>query len=113
MTYFIDVKRKNELKSKYRKLSILYHPDKGGKLEKMQEINSEYNLLKHTFGVFPDSLQNVLVGNFVYVNKSICLVTSVNSKLFKAKSFKTEREAIFDKETGYGVFNLKFKAYAK
>ena len=112
MTHFIDIKEKGDLKSRYRKLSFINHPDKGGEVEKMQEINSEYNLLKHTFGVFPEKLQNVMVGNFVFVNKSTCVVVAVENNLFKAKSFKTAREAMFDKETGYGVFNLNIKAYA-
>ena len=46
MTYFADVKEKKDLISKYRRLSLLYHPDKGGVLEKMQAINEEYNMLK-------------------------------------------------------------------
>jgi len=112
MTYFADVKEKQDLKSKYRKLSFLYHPDKGGQLEKMQAINEEYNLLKHTFGMFPEDLLNVKVGNFVYVNKSLCLVTKVEGKLFYAKSFNSHRVAMFDKSTGYGLFNLKIRAYA-
>ena len=112
MTYFADVKEITDLKAKYRKLSVLYHPDKGGQLEKMQEINEEYNMLKQTFGKFPKNLRHVRVGNFVYVNKSLCLVTKVESKLFYAKSYKTGRVAMFDKDTGYGVFNFNIRAYA-
>ena len=112
MTYFADVKEKKELKSKYRKLSIMNHPDKGGQLVRMQEINEEYNKLKNTFGIFPKDLRHVMVGNFIYVNKSTCVVTKVEEKLFVAKSFKTNRVAMFDKDTGYGVFNLKIRAYA-
>ncbi len=111
MTYFTDVKAKEELKSKYRKLSLLYHPDKGGQQEKMKEINAEYNILKHTFGKFPNDLRNIEVGNFVYVNRSMCVVTRVEDKLFEAKSFKTSRVAMFEKDTGYGLFNFKIKAY--
>ncbi|PLX18920.1 MAG: hypothetical protein C0597_05740 [Marinilabiliales bacterium] len=112
MTYFTDVKEKTDLKSKYRRLSFLSHPDKGGQLDKMQAINEEYNMLKSTFGKFPKSLRTVRVGNFVYVNKSLCLVTKVEQKLFYAKSFQTNRIAMFDKDTGYGVFNLNIRAYA-
>lgn len=111
MTYFADVKERSDLKSKYRKLSLLYHPDKGGQLEKMQAINREYNMLKNTFGVFPKDLRKVQVGNFVYVNKSICIVFKVEDKLFYAKSFNTGRVAMFAKDTGYGLFNFKIKAY--
>jgi len=111
MTYFTDVKEISDLKSKYRRLSLLYHPDKGGELEKMKAINQEYNILKHTFGKFPSNLKNVQVGNFVYVNQSLCVVTKVEDKLFHAKSFMTNRTAMFAKDTGYGLFNFKIRAY--
>ena len=111
MTYFLDIKQKTDLKLRYRQLSLVYHPDKGGDLAKMQAINEEYNKLKNTFGVFPKDLRQVKVGNFVYVNKSICIVFKVERKLFYAKSFNTGRVAMFDKETGYGLFNFKIRAY--
>jgi len=112
MTFFTDVKEKKDLKSKYRKLSFINHPDKGGKLDKMQAINEEYRMLKHSFGIFPKDLRNVMVGNFIYVNNSTCVVTKVEDKLFTAKSFETNRVAMFAKDTGYGVFNFKIRAYA-
>lgn len=111
MTYFLDVKQKNDLKTRYRQLSLVYHPDKGGDLTKMQAINEEYNKLKNTFGVFPKDLRQVQVGNFVYVNKSICIVFKVERKLFYAKSFTTGKVAMFDKQTGYGLFNFKIRAH--
>jgi hypothetical protein len=111
MTYFLDVKEKSALKNRYRQLSLVYHPDKGGEIEKMKEINQEYNILKHTFGVFPSDLRKVRVGNFVFVNKSVCIIFKVEKKLFYAKSFVTGRVAMFDKTTGYGLFNFKIKAH--
>ncbi|MGC9375523.1 MAG: J domain-containing protein [Bacteroidales bacterium] len=111
MTYFIDVKEKADLKSKYRQLSLLYHPDRGGEVEKMQAINEEYNMLKKSFGIFPRRLQEVQVGNFVFVNQSLCMVFKVESRLFYAKSFRTGRVAMFAKDTGYGVFNFKVRAH--
>ena len=111
MTYFSDIKSKNELKTTYRKLSIINHPDKGGTVEIMQNINYEYSLIKNTFGIIPQRLETAKIGNFIFVNKSTCIVTGVNNTLIKAKSLNTKREAIFDKETGYGLFNLRSKAY--
>ena len=111
MTYFLDVKEKSDLKSTYRKLSLAYHPDKGGEVKKMQAINEEYNMLKNTFGIIPKDLRKVRVGNFVFVNKSLCIVFKVEDKLFYAKSLNTGRIAMFVKETGYGLFNFKIKAY--
>ena len=34
-----------ELKSLYRKLAMRHHPDRGGNVETMQEVNSEYDIL--------------------------------------------------------------------
>lgn len=111
MTYFLDVQEKSALKNRYRQLSLAYHPDKGGEIEKMKAINQEYNMLKNTFGIFPGDLRKVRVGNFVFVNKSVCIVFKVEKKLFYAKSFATGRVAMFDKTTGYGVFNFKIRAH--
>jgi len=44
MGYFSNASTPDELKARYRDLSKRYHPDKeGGSLEKMQEINAEYD----------------------------------------------------------------------
>jgi len=111
MTYFSEIRTKDELKATYRRLSIINHPDKGGVLEEMQKINNEYSLIKNTFGIIPERLEHAQIGNFVYVNKSICIVTHTDKALMKVKSLKTRREAIVDKQTGYGLFNLRIKAY--
>lgn len=42
MKYFNDCITLNDVKAKYRALAMLHHPDKGGNLQTMQEINSEY-----------------------------------------------------------------------
>ncbi len=44
-TYFENVKTIEELKRQYKTLAFKYHPDKGGKVEDMQAINAEYDLL--------------------------------------------------------------------
>ena len=43
--YFKNVKSYNELKSTYKELLKVNHPDNGGDLTKMQEINAEYDVL--------------------------------------------------------------------
>ena len=45
MKYFKNVKDIKELKKEYKKLAFENHPDRGGKLEVMQEINKEYEKL--------------------------------------------------------------------
>ena len=50
MTYFNDITTIEELKKKYRKLCQMNHPDNGGNVETMAQINNEYakmfNILK-------------------------------------------------------------------
>ena len=41
--YFEKCQDLNELKSVYKKLALQYHPDCGGDLRIMQEINAEYD----------------------------------------------------------------------
>ena len=43
MRFFKDCKTKEEVKKLYRELAKQYHPDKGGDLVIMQEINKEYS----------------------------------------------------------------------
>lgn len=43
--YFKNVKSYNELKSTYKELLKANHPDNGGDLAKMQEINAEYDVM--------------------------------------------------------------------
>lgn len=49
--YFKGVSTLQELKAAYKKLASVFHPDNGGDLERMQELNAEYdqlfNTLKH------------------------------------------------------------------
>ena len=45
-TYFVPApKTAEELKAMYRKLAMLHHPDRGGNLEAMKQVNSEYDEL--------------------------------------------------------------------
>lgn len=40
----------DELKAKYRTLSLQNHPDRGGSVEMMQDVNQAYDLLKRNLG---------------------------------------------------------------
>lgn len=40
--FFYNVKTLEDLRGQYRKLVMIYHPDKGGKTEDMQALNAEY-----------------------------------------------------------------------
>ena len=43
--WFTNVKTLDELRTAYRKLALIHHPDKGGSTSDMQEINNEYEEL--------------------------------------------------------------------
>lgn len=45
MKWFNNPTTAEELKEQYRKLAMKYHPDMGGDVEKMKEINNEYDIL--------------------------------------------------------------------
>lgn len=42
MNYFRDCKTQEEVKAEFKRLAKINHPDKGGSVEVMQMINSEY-----------------------------------------------------------------------
>ena len=110
MTFITEVSDVKELKRTYRRLAMIHHPDKGGSIELMQRINEEYSIWQSGLDCIPDALENVQVGNTVYINGTKSIVTFVDEKSFKAKSTITKREALFDKKTGLGVFMLSFRA---
>lgn len=43
MEYFLGLHTVEEIKSKYRRLAMHYHPDRGGDAEAMKSINREYH----------------------------------------------------------------------
>ncbi len=43
MKYFSECKTIDEVKATYKTLAKMHHPDKGGNLQTMQEINNEYS----------------------------------------------------------------------
>ncbi len=45
MKWFRNINTLDELRTMYRKLALLHHPDRGGSTQDMQEINAEYELL--------------------------------------------------------------------
>lgn len=45
MKWFTNPKTLEELKKQYKQFAMKYHPDRGGNLKDMQEINAEYDEL--------------------------------------------------------------------
>lgn len=49
MKWFTNINDLSELRTAYKKLAVLHHPDKGGSTADMQEINNEYDILSKRF----------------------------------------------------------------
>ena len=45
MTYFAQCKTLDDLKKEFRRLAMIHHPDRGGDVETMKEINNEYDMM--------------------------------------------------------------------
>ena len=110
MAFFEDIADLNELKSAYRQLVMLYHPDRGGDNEKMKQLNYEYARYLKLLSNPPKTLSEVRKGHVIMVNNSRSIVTEVGSDYFKARSLVTKREAYFSKTTGYALLNFKLRA---
>jgi len=47
--YFIDLTEESEIKAKYKELAKEHHPDRGGDVEIMKQINAQYILVLRGF----------------------------------------------------------------
>jgi curved DNA-binding protein CbpA len=105
-----DIENEMQARLNYKRLALLYHPDMGGNEEIMREINQEYEKVKKRIKKFRKGLENLKPGDRVMVNGTECEVTAVFDKTFIAKAKGRHRLAVFDKKTGYSVYDKKFKA---
>lgn len=110
MKYFNRVSTLSELKLLHRRLAMLNHPDIGGDVSVMMQINSEYELVKRKFLAYKQKFGHVTEGDLVVVNGSISEVIQVSSDCFKAKSSYSFRIAEFSKVDGVCLSNPKFIA---
>ncbi len=110
MAFFERVMTIEELKSAYRRLVMMYHPDRGGDAEKMKALNYEYARRLRKLSAPLTSLNEVCVGHVVKVNNTESVVTEVYRDYFKARSRATGREAYFSKSTGFAMLNFRFRA---
>jgi hypothetical protein len=105
-----------ELKRYYRQLAAKHHPDRGGNLEIMQAINSEYQHLIDTFKTnfrkvcANESFYNLKPGQTIYVNATECKVLHVDQHTFRVVAKDRPRQASFDIKTGVGLLNSRWKA---
>jgi hypothetical protein len=108
--FFEHIKSKQELKAEYRRLARKYHPDLGGDATVFSSLTEEYKVCKSKLGAYRKMLSDVQQGDTVWVNGTECEVTWVGSEVFIAKAKGRAKHAVFNKETGYGLSNSKYRA---
>jgi curved DNA-binding protein CbpA len=134
--YFGDVISATQLKKEYRKLAAKHHPDKGGRICDMQNINSEYHhylslLEKHatykkpqeqgrtTDNIHPFKAKaspsscdfsKIKIGETVYVNGTECEVLEVRHDDFRIVAKGRSRQALINKSSGRGSLNPRLRA---
>jgi len=118
LRFFPDnIENEAQVKLNYKRLALLYHPDRGGSGELMRELNVEYDYLKHiikaknlTKKSVKSEFSKLKVGDTVFVNGTECVVVDVFNHSFIAQAKGRVKLAIFDKETGYAINNNRYKA---
>lgn len=110
MLLMTKISSEKELKREYKKLAMIYHPDKGGSTALMQELNREYQILREKLVVRSHCREEIKIGDKVFVNGTECRVIYVTRFSFIAQGLYNGRTAVFDRETGYAVRSRKFRA---
>lgn len=105
-----DIEDEIQARLNYKRLAVLFHPDRGGDEDIMREINREYDLVKRKFRKPAKGLADVQIGDTILVNGTECKVTAVFSKTFFARAKGRHRFAVFEKETGRALYDEKLKA---
>lgn len=91
--FFSGVQSLDELKRLYRKLAMTFHPDHGGNLRIMQELNAEYEKL----------LKILSNGGYNYNRKTTFNSASSNFTK-KEETRKEEKKNSFSKKTQYSKY---------
>ncbi len=105
-----DIDSEVQARLNYKRLAVMYHPDRGGNEAIMREINQEYEIVKKKLRKIKHGLREIEVGDTVVVNGTECEVKAVFAETFLAQAKGRIRMAVFDKNTGWDVHSKKYKA---
>ena len=72
-----ELKSIDDVKSKYKQLSKSFHPDKGGSVATMQELNSEYQYIINCFYTYRRNWENELY----QLNKFNCQIAPISNAI--------------------------------
>ncbi|MCD6090686.1 MAG: hypothetical protein J7J72_04240 [Bacteroidales bacterium] len=108
--FFEHISTKKELKAEYHRLARKYHPDLGGDAAVFSSLTEEFEICKSKLGVYRKMLSDVQVGDTVWVNGTECEVTWIGTEVFIARAKGRTKHAVFNKSTGYGLSNSKYRA---
>lgn len=141
MAHLASAQSLKELKTIYRKLASIHHPDRGGCVESMQQLNRQYQMHQERLKLAANDplfsvsrfmskesrwepgysrnkppyqplcdFSSIAVGDKVYINATLCKVLGVTDDSFRAQAIGRERQSVFDKKTGIGIFNRRLRA---
>ncbi|MFH0999831.1 MAG: hypothetical protein V1783_03230 [Bacteroidota bacterium] len=108
--FFDHIKSAVDLKAEYRRLARKFHPDLGGDAAIFSSLTEEFEICKTKLGKLRKMLSDVQIGDTVYVNGTECEVTWVGTEVFIARAKGRAKHAVFNKSTGYGLSNSKYRA---
>lgn len=89
--YFSKVNNLQELRKQYRDLLKKFHPDNGGNVSEMQEVNAEYDKL---FKAMKDRHENESADSNKSDNSSSNTKTHYNDNMYDWENDKALREAL-------------------
>ena len=85
MKYFANCRTLDELKSEYRRLARLHHPDIGGDVATMQEINAQYetafNQIKHGAASAGGKQTSETAGEFIAIINALVRLRGITVEL--------------------------------
>jgi len=108
--FFENIQSKEDLKAEYRRLARKYHPDLGGDAAVFSSLSQEFEICKSKLGGNRGLLSDVQKGDTVWVNNTECEVTWAGTEVFIAKAKGRSKQAVFNKATGFGLNNSKYRA---
>jgi curved DNA-binding protein CbpA len=100
-----EVPDEDTLKKLYKKLSLANHPDRGGNIEKMQDINAAYDILKSVASDSAEirSRRDIWADIQDRQNRNYILMRAFFDETFDIEKLKTYLEGIVGEELSYSM----------